>query len=63
LSSAKSPQHALDLQTKLVRSALERTLAESSRIADASVKLFEQTLAPLTARAPLTVETFSKRVA
>ena len=63
LSSAKSPQHALDLQTKLVRSAVEKTLADSSRIADASVKLLEQTLAPLTARATLKVETFSKRVA
>ena len=63
LSSAKSPQDALDLQTKLVRSALEKTLADSGRIGDASVKLLEQTLAPLTARATLTVETFSKRVA
>ena len=63
LSSAKSPQDALDLQTKLVRSALEKTLADSGRIGAASVKLLEQTLAPLTARATLTVETFSKRVA
>ena len=60
LSSVKSPQEALDLQTKLARSALEKTLAESSRIGDASVKLFEQTLAPLTARATLAVEKFSK---
>jgi len=63
LSSAKSPQDALHLQTKLVRSALEKTLADSSRIGDASVKLLEHTLAPLAVRATLTVETFSKRVA
>jgi phasin family protein len=63
LSSAKSTQDALDLQTKLVRSALEKALAASSHIGDASVKLLEQTLAPLTTRATLTAETFSKRAA
>ena len=62
LSSAKSPQDALDLQTRLVRSVLDRTLAESSRAGEALVKLLEQTLAPLANRATLTVETFRKWV-
>jgi phasin family protein len=62
LSSVKSPQEALDLQTTLARKVLEKTLAETGRIGDASLKLFEQTLAPVAARATLTVETFGKSV-
>ena len=60
LSSVKSPQEALDLQTTLARTVLEKTLAETGRIGDASLKLFEQTLAPIAARATLTVEKFGK---
>ena len=62
LLSVKSPQEALELETKAARSALERTLAESSRIGDTSIKLFEQTLAPLAARASMAVEKTSKPV-
>jgi phasin family protein len=63
LSSAKSPHEALDVQTRLAHAALEKALAESSRLTEASVKLLEQTLAPLTARATQTLETFGKRIA
>jgi phasin family protein len=62
LSSVKSPQEALDLQTTLARTVLDKTLAETGRIGDASLKLFEQTLAPIAARATLTVEKFGKSV-
>jgi len=62
LSSVKSPQEALDLQTTLARTVLEKTLAETGRIGDASLKLFEQTAAPIAARATLTVEKFGKPV-
>jgi len=62
LSSAKSAQEALDIQTRLAHSALERALAESRVIGEVSVKLFQETLAPLTARTTLAVETFSKPV-
>jgi hypothetical protein len=60
LSSVKSPQEILQLQTKLASSALERTLADTGRIGDAAIKLIEQTLAPLAAKAGVTVEKFSK---
>jgi phasin family protein len=63
LSSVKSPQEALELQTKLARSTLERALADSSRIGDASIKLFEQALAPLAARANVAVEKLNKTAA
>ena len=39
---------------------MEKTLAESGRLTDASVKLAEQTMAPLTARVTLAMEKFSK---
>jgi len=61
LTAVKSPQDAFDVQTKLARTALEKTLAESGRFGEGAVTLFEQTLAPLVARATLVVETLSTR--
>jgi len=62
LSGVRSVKEAIDLQTNLARSSVEKAVAESSRLADASVKLAEQTLAPLTARVKLAVEKFAKPV-
>jgi phasin family protein len=59
-AGVKSLKEAVDLQTTLARSAVEKAVAESGRITDASVKLAEQTMAPLTARFALAMETFSK---
>ena len=60
ITTAKSLKDAFDLQTAYARSALEKTLAESGKLTDASFKLTEQTLAPLTARVTVAVEKFSK---
>jgi phasin family protein len=60
LSSVKSLKDAFDLQANLARATMEKTLAESGRLTDASLKLTEQTLAPLTARVSLAVEKFAK---
>ena len=60
LSSVKSPQEAVELQTKLASSAMEKVLADSSRIGEASLKLFQDALAPLTERATLAVEKVTK---
>jgi phasin family protein len=62
LSSAKSLKDAIDLQTSLARGAIEKTLAESGKLTDASLKLTEQALAPITARVTLAVEKFGKTV-
>jgi phasin family protein len=59
-SSVKSLKDAFDLQANLARATMEKTLAESGRLTDASVKLTEQTLAPITARVSLAVEKFAK---
>lgn len=60
LSGVKSLKDAIDLQTSLARTTFEKTLAESGRLTDASMKLAEQTIAPLTARVTLAVEKFAK---
>ena len=60
LSSVKSLKDAFDLQASLARSTLEKTLAELGKLTDASMKLTEQALAPLTARVSLAMEKFAK---
>jgi phasin family protein len=60
MSSVKSLKDAVDLQTNLARATIEKTLSESGRLTDASFKLTEQALAPLTARVTLAVEKFAK---
>ncbi|MGH7119576.1 MAG: phasin family protein [Acetobacteraceae bacterium] len=60
LATVKSLREAVDLQTSLARTAVEKTLSEAGRISDASVKLAEQTFAPISARFALAVEKFAK---
>ena len=60
LTSVRSLKDAFDLQATFARSTMEKTLAESGKLTDASLKLTEQTLAPLTARVSLAVEKFAK---
>ncbi len=62
MTSVKSLKDAIDLQSNLARSTMEKAMAESGRLTDASVKLTEQTLAPLAARVTLAVEKFAKPV-
>lgn len=60
LAGVKSLREAVDLQTTLARSAVEKAVTETGRITDASVKLAEQAIAPLTARFAVAMETFGK---
>lgn len=60
LATVKSLKDAIDLQTGLARTTIEKTLAESGKLTDASIKLTEQALAPITARVSLAVEKFAK---
>jgi len=62
LTSVRSVKEAIDLQTNLARNSVERAVTGSGRLADASVKLAEQALAPITARVRLAVEKFAKPV-
>ena len=58
MSSAKSVKEALEMQSSFAKAALEKAVAESNKLTDASIKLTEQTLAPITARVTLAVEKF-----
>jgi phasin family protein len=60
LTSVKSLKDAFELQSSFARSSLEKSLAESGKLTDASFKLTEQTLAPITARVTVAVEKFAK---
>jgi phasin family protein len=60
LSSAKSVKDAFDLQASLARSTMEKAMAESGKLTDASLKLTEQVMAPITARFSLAMEKFAK---
>ena len=60
MTGVKSLKDALDLQSSLARSTLEKSLAESGKLTDASFRLTEQALAPITARVTVAVEKFAK---
>jgi phasin family protein len=62
LGTAKSLKEAIDRQSGFARTALEKAMSESGRLRQASLKLTEQALAPLTARVNVAVETFGKTV-
>jgi phasin family protein len=60
LTSVKSLKDAFELQSSFARTAMEKSLAESTKLTDASFKLTEQALAPITARVTVAVEKFAK---
>jgi phasin family protein len=60
MSTAKSVKEALEMQSTFAKAALEKAMAESNKLTDASIKLTEQTLAPITARVTVAVEKFGK---
>jgi len=62
MTSVKSLKDLFELQSTFAKSAMEKTMAESGKMTDASVKLTEQALAPITARVTMAVESFGKAV-
>jgi phasin family protein len=60
LLGVKSVKEAVELQTGFTKSSIEKAVAESNKLTDATVKLTEQAIAPITARISLAVETFGK---
>ncbi len=60
MSGVKSLKDVFELQSAFARSALEKSLTESGKLTDASFKLTEQALAPITARMNVAVEKFAK---
>jgi phasin family protein len=62
LLGVKSVKEAVDLQSGFARSSIEKAVSETNKVTDASVKLAEQAIAPLTARLTLAVEKFGKAI-
>ncbi len=60
LTAVKSFKDAVELQTNLAKSALEKAVAETSKLTEASMKLAEQAWAPVTARVTVAVEKFGR---
>lgn len=52
-AAAKSPKELLDLQTTVARKSVEKVIADTTRLADASTRLATDALAPLAARLKL----------
>lgn len=60
MSSVRSIKEAMDLQTTLARSTMEKAVAQSGHVAETSFKLAEQAIAPIAGRVSLAVESFGK---
>ncbi len=60
MTAAKSVKEAMEMQAAFAKTAFEKAMAESNKMADASIKLTEQALAPITARVTVAVEKFGK---
>jgi phasin family protein len=62
ISSVKSLKEAMDLQASFAKTAMEKMLAETGKITDASMKLAEQAIAPITERVTIATEKFARPV-
>jgi phasin family protein len=62
LANVRSLKEAIDLQSSLTRSSVEKAVTETGKLTDASLRLAEQMLAPLTARVTLAAEKFGRAV-
>ena len=58
LSGVKSVKEAIDLQTSLARTAVEKSLAHTGQVADQSFKLAEQAMAPIAGRLSIASDSF-----
>lgn len=60
LSGVKSLQEAVQIQSNYARAAIEKSVSESAKLGEASLKLTEQAFAPITARMTLAAEKITK---
>jgi len=63
LMGCKSAKEFVDVQGTLVRSSLDKVVAESAALSEMSAKVASQFLAPITSRVNATIETFTKHAA
>ncbi|GAC1344758.1 MAG: hypothetical protein NVSMB18_23040 [Acetobacteraceae bacterium] len=58
LTTVRSFKEAVDLQTTLARSTMEKAVSQTSHITETSFKVAEQAMEPITSRVTLAVESF-----
>ncbi len=63
LAAVKSLKEAADIQATYAKATLEKTMSESAKLQEATVRLAEQAYAPLTARVTLAMEKVGKPLA
>lgn len=60
MAGVKSFKEAVDLQSQLMRGAMEKAVSQAGQLADSTIKLSEQSWAPLGARVSLATEKFGR---
>lgn len=60
MAGLKSVKEAMDMQTGMARAAVEAAVSQTGKLTDASMKLSEQTIAPIAARLSLAAEKFGR---
>ena len=60
MSSARSVKDALELQSSLLRTSLDKAMSQASQMTDTGMKLSEQALAPIAEHLSLAAERFSR---
>jgi phasin family protein len=61
-AAVKSINELVDLQAAYLRGSIEKAVAETTKLADASKKLTTEAMAPIAARLTLANETFSRAI-
>lgn len=59
MAGARSIKDAMELHAALTRSAMEAAVRQTTQVADASIKVAEQAMAPIAQRVTLAAGTFS----
>jgi len=60
MTGVRSLKEAMDLQATSARSAVEKTLTQTTHVAESSFKLAEQAIAPIASRMSLAAQSFGK---
>jgi phasin family protein len=60
LTTVKSFKEAIDLQSSLIRSTMEKAVSQTGHLTDTTLKLSEQAMAPISARVTLATQQFSR---
>ena len=60
LTTVKSLKETMDLQTNITRTSFQTAFAETGKLTDSTMRLAEQTMAPIMERFTLTVEKFTR---